>query len=213
MKKNSEAQLQEEELQDPADSPASVDDFLRQLEAKEKDLHITADLSIEIEESEFEFDVPESISADLEQAQKAIVAEPSSKPTDQRLKSEIAALKNQVAELKAERLKLVDNNKIRTREFDNFKNRMERERRQTFVSQVSNLAIAMLPVLDNLERAIESATGLNEEKSEEFDHFFEGIVIVNHQIIDVLARMGVVPIASVGEDFDPNFHEAVAIEP
>ena len=154
MKKKQEPDLQED-LQDPneTDSAASVDDFLRQLEAREKDLHITADLSIEVEESEFDA-VSDIVAADLVPPHGAASAATpeKSKPSNQRMISEIAALKNQVSELKAERLKLVDRNKHRMREFDNFKNRMERERRETFVNQVSNLATALLPVLDNLDR-------------------------------------------------------------
>jgi molecular chaperone GrpE len=216
MKKHKEPDLQED-LQDPfePESAASVDDFLRELEAKEKDLHITADLSIEIEESEFEYsNVPDFIAQELKtQAQDPGTKTTQPNASEQRLKSEVTALKNQISDLKADRLKLVDRNKQQMREFDNLKSRMDRERRETFVSQVSNLATAMLPVLDNLDRALDFASQLKEEQSEEFKQFSEGIVLVNQQIVEVLAGMGVVPITTVGEVFDPHFHEAVAVEP
>jgi molecular chaperone GrpE len=212
MKKNQATDL-EEEFQEHVEpeNTVSVDDFLRQLEAKEKDLHITANLAIEIEESDVES--AQNV-VELESA-PALEIERSGRPdpNDQRTKSELAALKNQVSELKSERIKLVERNKQTMREFDNFKNRMERERRETFVGQLSHLASSMLPVLDNLGRALDFASSLQEEKSGEFKLFFEGIELVNQQIMEILDDMGVQPIASVGEQFDPQFHEAVAVEP
>ena len=49
-------------------------------------------------------------------------------------------------------------------------------------------------------------------KRDEFKQFFDGIALVNQQINEVLSGMGVQPITTVGETFDPNFHEAVATE-
>jgi len=68
----------------------------------------------------------------------------------------------------------------------------------------------MLPVLDNMNRALDSASNLS--NTQEIQHFFDGIVLVNQQLNEVLAEMGVQPIAAVGERFDPHFHEAVATE-
>jgi molecular chaperone GrpE len=70
----------------------------------------------------------------------------------------------------------------------------------------------MLPVLDNLDRALLFAENHDEASSKDFHQFFEGIVMVNQQLNEVLANMGVSPIASVGQPFDPHFHEAVAAE-
>jgi molecular chaperone GrpE len=215
MNKTKDPNLQEEFRDDAEpESSESVDDFLKQLEAREKDLHISADLAIEVEDSEFEsFELPET-AAEPPPSQKAaaVSAAKPSTVTEQRLKTELAALKNHVSDLKSERLRLVERARQSMKEFDNFKHRMERERRDTFVNQVFNLANSMLPVLDNLDRALDFAGELQEEKSGEFKQFFEGIMLVNQQIVEVLAGMGVQPIATVGEQFDPNFHEAVAIE-
>lgn len=215
MNKTKDPNLQEEFRDDAEpESSESVDDFLKQLEAREKDLHISADLAIEVEDSEFEsFELPEA-PAEPTPPQNAAATQAAKPSTvaEQRLKTELAALKNHVSDLKSERLRLVERARQSMKEFDNFKHRMERERRDTFVSQVFNLANSMLPVLDNLDRALDFAGELQEEKSGEFKQFFDGIVLVNQQIMEVLAGMGVQPIATVGEQFDPHFHEAVAIE-
>jgi molecular chaperone GrpE len=89
---------------------------------------------------------------------------------------------------------------------------MDRERRGSFISQIGNLAKQMLPVLDNLDRALDSIKDVPEKKRNELKQFFDGITLVNHQINEVFSDMGVQPIVAVGETFDPNFHEAVATD-
>jgi molecular chaperone GrpE len=89
---------------------------------------------------------------------------------------------------------------------------MERERRETFQSQLGNLATQMLPALDNLNRAVDFAMDMPDEQRVEIRQFFDGIALVNQQVNEVLAGMGVQPIPTVGEEFDPNLHEAVATE-
>ena len=89
---------------------------------------------------------------------------------------------------------------------------MDRERRGAFIEQICTLASQMLPVLDNLERALQSVENNQLKKGPEFQQFYEGIVLVNQQVNEIFAGMGVQPIESIGEIFDPNLHEAVAAE-
>ncbi len=193
------------------DTAASVDDFIRELEAKEKDLHISSDLSIEVSNADFDdSNIPDFIKEELEQPAAPVAAKPPPKVSDQKLSNEIKDLKSRIMRLQAERAQIIERSQQRLKEFENFKVRMERERRETFVSQVCNLATLMLPVLDNLDRALDSASALPEEIRMQFEQFFEGIVLVTQQVNEVLAGMGVQPIASVGQQFDPQLHEAVA---
>ena len=204
--------FQEIEFPDDAEDmdSAPVDDFIRELEAKEKDLHITADLSIEIAEADFDDqNIPDFLQADLVAKQPASPATP---PVDNALHEELRSLKARVNEAEAERLAVMEKAQQRIRDFENLKNRTERERQETFSNQMCNLAGEMLPVLDNLNRALDFAAEIPEQKSSEFQHFFDGIVLVNQQLNEIFAGMGVVPIASVGERFDPHFHEAVATD-
>lgn len=202
------------------DDAQSVDDFFRQLEAREKDLHITADTTIiEIAESFDDADLPEFLKEDLIKAHGGgsvptngnTPAKPKNDRTEE-LTSEIAKLQATIKKMEDERSEIFKNSQRRSKDFENFKARAERERRETFQSQMGNLATFLLPALDNFNRAIDSAERLQETKSAGFESFFDGVVIVNHQIYDILAKMGIETIPTVGDPFDPHFHEAVATE-
>jgi len=201
------------------ESTSSVDDFIKELEAKEKDLHITADLTIEIEESDYEISsIPDFVQAELPPVVQN-GAKPSPAPSEPGMKTrvfelqnEVEALKAKITELRAERNEIQDKSDRRLKDFENYKYRMDRERRGSFIDQITNLASQMLPVLDNLERALDSVGKMSAEKSAEFQQFYDGIALVNQQVNEIFNEMGVQPIETVGETFDPNFHEAVAVE-
>ncbi len=105
---------------------------------------------------------------------------------------------------------LIDASQRRKRDFDNYKSRIDRERSETYDNQLCQLATQMLPVFDNLNRALDSARSLPDSLLEEMGDFIRGVELVNQQINEIFANMGVRPIQSVGEPFDPHFHEAVA---
>lgn len=201
------------------DDLISIDDFIKELEAKEKDLDISSELVIEVEESEFDDkNIPDFIKAELpaEKSQIHLSTPPNieifDKTAASKLENEISALQNELSKMKTQRVEMFEISRRRQNDFDNYKNRTERERRDTFRKQLGNLAEKMLPVLDNLNRALDSADNLSAENPPDFRQFFDGIVLVNQQLNEVLAGMGVQPIASVGEHFDPYYHEAVATE-
>lgn len=201
-----------------ADDDDSVDDFIRELEAKEKDLLISADMEIEIEDSEFDDDeVTQFIMQDsvpiVAPAKSPVQAQaPVVKSLNPELEKENATLKARIHELKAERNEIQEKSDRRLKDFESFKYRADRERRGSMIDQIANLAAQMLPVLDNLDRALKSADQIVGQRSEDFQQFHHGIVLVNQQLNEVLANMGVEPIVSVGKTFDPNFHEAVATD-
>lgn len=212
---NTDSLLREIEVE----NSLSIEDFIKELEAKEKDLQISPDLAIEIDEAEFDDTNPEFIKAEfgIEPAKTPEPQPPvnSFVPNDKtfsKLEDEVLQFKKQVLRLETERAELLETVRRRQMDFDNYKKRIERDRSESFVGQVGNLVKQMLPVLDNLNRALDFAAEHSEGRSEDFRQFFEGIVMVNQQLNEVLAEMGVSPIASVGEPFDPHFHEAVATE-
>ena len=199
------------------DNSLSIDDFIKELEAKEKDLHIFSEMVIEVEENDFddttaaEFIMAEIAAADKKSFQPASISTPG---TDEvkKIKSEILDLKQQVAKMETERVELFELARRRQTDFENYRNRTERERSETFRNQLSNLAKQMLPVLDNMNRALDSTVNLADEKSQDVQQFFNGISLVNQQLNEILEGMGVQPIKSVGEIFNPHLHEAVAAE-
>jgi molecular chaperone GrpE len=204
------------------DENVSVDDFIKQLEAKEKDLHITSETTIiEIAQSFDDANLPAFIVEDLqlEVAKPAVqtAAVAPAKSTDERfltvaLEKEIEGLKDQVSKMQAERDEIFQASQRRSKDFETFKSRTERERRETFQNQIGNLATQILPAVDNLNRAVDFALAMPEEKRSDIQPFIDGVVLVSQQVNDVLAEMGVQPITSVGETFDPHYHEAVATE-
>lgn len=205
------------------DAMSSVDNFIKELEAKEKDLHITSDMTIEIEESDFGLpSLQDFVESELAaEASPALAATrtsgsspttPGAKTRIYELEQEIVKLNERISGLRSDRLEIQEKSDRRLKDFENYKYRMDRERRGSFIDQISNLASQMLPVLDNLDRALDAADRMATEKGADFQQFYDGIVLVNQQVSEIFVGMGVTPIATVGETFDPNFHEAVAVE-
>jgi molecular chaperone GrpE len=92
----------------------------------------------------------------------------------------------------------------KTAEFDNFRKRTERERRDLHERAAADLIADILPLLDDLERASRAEAG-----DAAVEAYRLGVELIGRRLADVLARRGVVPIDPLGEDFDPHVHEAV----
>jgi molecular chaperone GrpE len=101
----------------------------------------------------------------------------------------------------------------RQADFENYRKRVERERTDTYNRVVADAARKLLPVMDNLSRALDAERSVESGESEEFRHFLHGIQLISKQLSEVLESFGVQPIAAVGERFDPHIHEAVVTEP
>jgi molecular chaperone GrpE len=89
-------------------------------------------------------------------------------------------------------------------ELDNYKKRVAKERESLIKYATQDIIQELLPVLDNFERAIESAN-----KSKDSDSLLEGVRMIFKQMYDTLGRKGVSRIDAVGKAFDPTIHEAV----
>ena len=111
-----------------------------------------------------------------------------------------------VQALKSERDTLQDRLLRTAAEFDNYRKRIDRERRDQFESAASSLLVEILPVVDNLERALQAPSG------PEAAAFRAGVELIHRQLVDLLRKRGVTPIEALGADFDPRFHQAVSQE-
>lgn len=87
-------------------------------------------------------------------------------------------------------------------EFENSRKRAERERERILQTASERLITELLPVLDNLDRALQHEGDIH-----------EGVRATRDQFADVLSREGLLPVASDGQSFDPNVHEAVMSQP
>lgn len=211
-----------EELVDSIDAEEmpSVDDFIKELEAKERDLQISSDLVIEVGESSVEHNnihdsfVSTSFAAFPTEKQDAEDEEGEDEREELRkLGSKVDSaeyqLQEQVEELMAERDELMDALRRQRIDFENYRSRTERDRDHTFKNLLSGIAGQILPVIDNLERALDATVESEGSEQIDFSTFLEGVVLVNQQMNEVLADLGVEPIRAKGKAFDPNFHDAV----
>jgi len=108
--------------------------------------------------------------------------------------------------LKSERDALQDRLLRTAAEFDNYRKRIDRERRDQADAAKADAIEDLLPIIDNLERALQAPVGTDVEG------YRKGVELVHQQMTDLLRRRGVKPIQSVGADFDPRVHEAVVHE-
>src|SRR6476661_6154176 len=126
--------------------------------------------------------------------------------------AELVATRAELKRLEGEVKDLRDSLARRQADFENYRKRMERERSETFNRVVVDIAAKLLPVLDNLKRALETEASVEASESDEFRHFLSGVDLIFKQLNGVLEALGVTAIASVGEPFNPHVHEAVVTE-
>ena len=93
-------------------------------------------------------------------------------------------------------------------EFENYKKRMEREKNNALKYAEENILKELLPTIDNLERAMEQG-----KAADTHGPLLEGVEMTLKLLLDTLAKYGLQPLAGVGQPFDPNFHEALVMEP
>ncbi len=91
-------------------------------------------------------------------------------------------------------------------DFDNYRKRIDRERRDQANALVAEAIEELLPIIDNLERALDAPA------DSDADGFRTGIELIHRQMIELLRQRGVKPILATGADFDPRFHQAVVHE-
>ena len=111
------------------------------------------------------------------------------------------------AELQKERDEYYDRLLRKTAEFDNYRKRVERERSGLAEAAAAGIVEELLPLLDDLERALKADTG-----TEATEGYRKGVELIHRQLLDILRKRGVRPIEALGADFDPYYHQAVAHE-
>jgi len=114
----------------------------------------------------------------------------------------LASLAVELEETRRERDEYVDALRRLKAEFENSRKRQERERSRLLETASEKLVVELLPVLDNLDRALEAEGDIR-----------EGVRATREQLADALGKEGLLPVASDGQPFDPNVHEAVMGQP
>jgi molecular chaperone GrpE len=126
--------------------------------------------------------------------------------------AELIATRSELKRVEAENAELKDRLARRQADFENYRKRVERERSETYNRVVADIAAKLLPVSDNLKRALEAEASVEAAESDEFRHFLSGVDLIWKQLNGVLEALGVKPIPAVGEQFNPHVHEAVVTE-
>ncbi len=111
--------------------------------------------------------------------------------------AELETAKNQAADYYAHLQRL-------QAEFDNYRKRTQKEKEDISKYAAESLIGAILPVLDNFERALDSV-----QTSQDVVAYAQGVEMIFRQLHDILAKEGLAAIEAVGQSFDPNIHEAI----
>lgn len=142
------------------------------------------------------------VDAELDQEAEATVEETAE--TEETVETEDAAAEETEEEATSDNAvieELNDRIKRQMAEFDNFRKRSEKEKSQMFDAGSKNVIEKILPVVDNFERGLAGAA--------EGDAFADGMKMIYKQLMTSLEAIGVTPIEAVGQEFNPEFHNAV----
>jgi molecular chaperone GrpE len=126
--------------------------------------------------------------------------------------AEARLIEDELQKAKSERQELHDLLARRQADFENYRKRTDRERTDTYQRVAGEVASQILPVLDNMRRAVAAEASVEAGESEEFRNFLHGVELIAKQLNGVLENLGIVPVETVGQHFDPHVHEAVATE-
>lgn len=155
----------------------------------------------------------EKVEVNAEQVEDAVKEEKETEKTDKNEKAEKSEKKGffknknkEVEELGQKLADIQDKFQRTLAEFDNFRKRTSKEKASMYDDGVRDTIEKLLPIFDNLERAIASVDG----KVDENDPLLKGVKMTDKQLKEILAAMGVEEIKALGEKFDPNLHAAVA---
>lgn len=163
-------------------------------------------MSGKIHKSEFEKMLEQQVAEEKKQKDSAEEkAQSASSTGTEPAPDEVEELRRQLLSHEAECEQLKDQQLRLRAEFDNYRKRMLRDMDQARFSATANLIRVLLPVVDNLERALAHAA--------EEDGLAMGVRMVYKQLTDLFAAEGLVPIEAKGRVFDPNLHDALSMTP
>ena len=135
-------------------------------------------------------------------------AEETQEETNQEPLSEVDQLKLQLAEAQEKNAELQDRYLRQAAEFDNYRKRTMKEKAELIKSAAEKLMVAELPVIDDMDRALE-----NMEKGSDAEACIEGFKLIVQKFKNILIQQGLEKIETEGQDFDTDFHEAIALIP
>ena len=150
-----------------------------------------------------EFNIPNTLNVG-----DAVTDEPALAPGDleKDLQAELAAVTEERDKLLKEKQEYYDRLLRNQAEFENARRRAERERSEFIQYAGLEIVREILPVVDDFERALQSGTCLAEGPAKDY---IKGIELIYQRLLDKLKKVGLEPIDTTGQLFDPNLHQAV----
>lgn len=133
---------------------------------------------------------------------------PEGGPAGDQAPADAADVADDIEQVRNERDRYYDLLLRKTAEFDNYRKRTERERREQAEWAAADLLGDLLPIVDDLERALEA-----ESPAAAAEPYRKGVELIHRQLLDLLKSRSVQPIDALGADFDPNVHQAVSYDP
>jgi len=185
------------EAETPDNDPVLSDDMDEELDSFDEDAEV------------FDLDSPPIHPSPQADGSPGDVPPPSGGPEV----AELVATRAELKRLESEVKDLRDGQARRQADFENYRKRVDKERAATYDRVVADIASKLLPVLDNLKRALETEASVGASESDEFRHFLSGVDLIYKQLGGVLDALGVKPVSAEGEKFNPHLHEAVVTEP
>ena len=145
----------------------------------------------------------EEVETAQEQTEENVSSENSADGTSEETKERKFFGKKNKKDKKDEKIEeLTDQVKRQMAEFDNYRKRTEKEKASMYIVGAKDIVEKMLPVVDNFERGLAMAAGSE-------DPFVEGMEKIYKQLMTTLDELGVKPIEAVGQEFNPDLHNAV----
>lgn len=136
-----------------------------------------------------------------EEAAEETASETEEAPAEGKAKTSFFGKKKKENKYEQQIEELTDRLKRNMAEFDNFRKRTEKEKASMYIIGAKDIVEHMLPVVDNFERGLAQA--------QEGDAFAEGMKMIYKQMMTTFEELGVKPIEAVGQEFNPDFHNAV----
>lgn len=142
--------------------------------------------------------------------QKPSGASDTDKPKVGEVALDAEQLNQQLEQLQQERDQLYDRLQRTMADFQNYQKRTSRQQGQLIQRTQGSVLQTLLPVLDDLDRAIQTAQQADQQDN---DSILDGIKLVRQHMVDLLGQMDVLPMDSLGKPFDPAYHEAIMEQP
>lgn len=151
----------------------------------------------------------QNLAAEESQAEEAVIdGDYAGQAEDTQAEQEVNTLENQVVELQAQVDKEKKEYLFLAAEFDNYRKRTLREKAEIIKNGGENVLKGLLPIVDDFERGLKAADTDSDSKA-----VLEGMTLIYNKLIKFLESMGVKEMASTGEPFNSDLHEAIAQVP